>query len=62
MAKDLGAEGYIDKEFPLHDCQPGPVRLAVKNLSRGNKVRDVSFELPARREWSPAVHASRVAR
>jgi len=37
----------LDKEFPSHDCQPGPVRLAVKNLSRGNKVRDVSFELYA---------------
>ena len=37
----------LDKEFPSHDCQPGPVRLAVKNLARGNKVRDVSFELHA---------------
>ena len=35
----------LDKEFPPHDCQPGAVRLAVKNLSRGNQVRDVSFEL-----------------
>ena len=37
----------LDKEFPSHDCQPGPVRLAVKNLAHGNKVRDVSFELYA---------------
>jgi ABC-type sugar transport system ATPase subunit len=37
----------LDKEFPPHDCQPGAVRLAVKNLSRGNQVRDVSFELHA---------------
>ncbi len=37
----------LEKEFPPHDCQPGAVRLAVKNLSRGNQVRDVSFELHA---------------
>ena len=37
----------LDKEFPPHDCQPGAVRLEVKNLSRGNQVRDVSFELHA---------------
>ena len=37
----------LDKEFPPHDCQPGAVRLEVKNLSRGNQVRDVSFELRA---------------
>ena len=37
----------LDKEFPFHQCQPGDVRLAVKNLSRGTKVRNVSFELRA---------------
>ncbi|MGY9003975.1 MAG: D-xylose ABC transporter ATP-binding protein, partial [Rhodospirillales bacterium] len=37
----------LDKEFPSHECQPGDVRLAVKNLSRGTKVRNVSFELRA---------------
>ena len=37
----------LDKEFPFHECQPGDVRLAVKNLSRGTKVRNVSFELRA---------------
>ena len=37
----------LDKEFPPHECTPGPVRLAVKHLTRGSKVRDVSFELRA---------------
>ena len=37
----------LDKEFPFHECQPGDVRLAVKNLSHGTKVRNVSFELRA---------------
>ena len=37
----------LDKEFPSHDCQPGAVRLSVNNLSLGNQVRDVSFELLA---------------
>ena len=37
----------LDKEFPSHECHPGDVRLAVKNLSRGTKVRNVSFELRA---------------
>ncbi|MDP6035446.1 MAG: sugar ABC transporter ATP-binding protein, partial [Verrucomicrobiota bacterium] len=37
----------LEKEFPFHECQPGNVRLAVKNLSRGSKVRNVSFELRA---------------
>ena len=37
----------LNKEFPFHECQPGDVRLAVKNLSHGTKVRNVSFELRA---------------
>ncbi len=37
----------LEKEFPFRECQPGNVRLAVKNLSRSSKVRNVSFELRA---------------
>ena len=37
----------LEKEFPFHECQPGNVRLAVKNLSQSSKVRNVSFELRA---------------
>ena len=37
----------LEKEFPFRECQPGNVRLTVKNLSRDSKVRNVSFELRA---------------
>jgi len=35
----------LDKEFPARSSQPGPVRLAVKCLSHGPKVRSVSLEI-----------------
>ena len=37
----------LDKELPPHKSQPGEVRLAVNDLNRGPKVRNVSFELRA---------------
>lgn len=37
----------IENEFPKHHHPIGNVRLAVKGLSRGRRVRDVSFEVHA---------------
>jgi len=37
----------LDKEFPPREHTPGPARLTVRNLMRGNTVRNVSFELHA---------------
>lgn len=33
----------LKNEFPARDSKPGAIRLEVKNLCRGNVVRDVSF-------------------
>ncbi|MEI6234223.1 MAG: sugar ABC transporter ATP-binding protein [Planctomycetota bacterium] len=35
----------IDHEFPRETRTPGNARLVVKNLNRGTRVRDVSFEV-----------------
>ena len=35
----------LDSEFPRRDVTPGPERLLVRGLSRGRKVRDVSFSV-----------------
>ena len=37
----------LDQEFPKHASEPGAVRLQIRNLQRGNFVRDVSFEVRA---------------
>lgn len=37
----------MDAEFPDHKRSPGKVRLCVKNISRGKKVRDISLEVRA---------------
>ncbi len=37
----------LDEEFPKRDSLIGPVRLKVEGLSRGQAVKDVSFELRA---------------
>jgi len=37
----------LEQEFPKHKASPGPVRLAVTNLCRGRKVRNVSFQVRA---------------
>jgi ABC-type sugar transport system ATPase subunit len=37
----------LDKEFPTRSSSPGKVRLAVRQLTRSTKVRDVSFDLRA---------------
>jgi ribose transport system ATP-binding protein len=37
----------IENEFPKHEQPIGPVRLAVKNLTRGEAVRNVSFDVHA---------------
>jgi ABC-type sugar transport system ATPase subunit len=37
----------LDKEFPPREYTPGPARLTVRNLMRGNTVCNVSFELHA---------------
>jgi len=37
----------LKDEFPERDRRPGPAKLAVKGLRRGNAVRDVSFEVRA---------------
>ncbi|HTU93006.1 MAG TPA: sugar ABC transporter ATP-binding protein [Gemmataceae bacterium] len=35
----------LEEEFPKRQVRIGPPRLAVRGLRRGNKVRDVSFEV-----------------
>jgi ribose transport system ATP-binding protein len=35
----------LEEEFPKRSVALGPPRLRVKNLTRGRKVRDVSFEI-----------------
>ncbi|RMG39284.1 MAG: sugar ABC transporter ATP-binding protein [Planctomycetota bacterium] len=35
----------LKDEFPPRSVEPGPVRFVVRNLSRGDAVRDVSFEV-----------------
>lgn len=37
----------LDKEFPARSSSPGKVRLAVRQLTRGNKVQGVSFDVRA---------------
>ena len=37
----------LEKEFPSRESVAGEVRLAVRNLRRGSRVRDVSFDLRA---------------
>ena len=37
----------LEEEFPKEKAPLGPVRLAVRNLCRGNKVKDVSFSVRA---------------
>jgi ABC-type sugar transport system ATPase subunit len=37
----------LEAEFPKQKVPLGPVRLAVRNLCRGNKVKDVSFSVRA---------------
>lgn len=53
--KDLSRERVIElmvgrkleEEFPKEKAPLGPVRLAVRNLCRGTKVKDVSFSVRA---------------
>jgi ABC-type sugar transport system ATPase subunit len=35
----------LDKEFPSRSSSPGKVKLAVRQLTRGSKVRGLSFDL-----------------
>lgn len=37
----------MEQEFPPRNVELGPVRLEVKNISRGNTVNDVSFSVRA---------------
>jgi len=37
----------LEQEFPKEKALLGPVRLVVRNLCRGNKVKDVSFSVRA---------------
>ena len=37
----------LDKEFPSRSSSPGKVRLKVRELTRGSRVRGVSFEVRA---------------
>jgi len=37
----------LDQEFPRRQVTPGPTRLVVQHLCRGQKVQDVSFAIRA---------------
>ena len=37
----------LEQEFPSREVELGPERLVVKNLSRGRRVKDVSFSVRA---------------